>query len=115
MVTSGHAPACLGIPLATQACLYPPSYGAAVMQWRENEYRWVQVYELLKQRIADGVYKPDFPIPSEPQLEQELGVARRTSRKAVHRLRAEGLVYTKPNLGNFVAPTKNQDEQSPSE
>lgn len=85
------------------------------MQWRENEYRWVQVYELLRERILAGEYKPDFPIPSEPQLEQELGVARRTARKAVHRLRAEGLVYTKRNLGNFVAPTEDLDEQSPGE
>lgn len=74
------------------------------MEFRENEHRWIQVYELLKQRILTGVYKPDLPIPSEPQLEQELGVARRTARKAVHRLRAEGLVYTKRNLGTFVSP-----------
>lgn len=85
------------------------------MQWRENEYRWIQVYELLKQRIADGLYKPDHPIPSEPQLEQELGVARRTARKAVHRLRTEGLVYTKRNLGNFVAPAGDQDKESSAE
>jgi DNA-binding GntR family transcriptional regulator len=73
------------------------------MEWRENEFRWVQVYELLKRRIEDGTYQPDMPIPSESQLEQELGVAKKTARKAVHRLREEGFVYTRQNLGNFVA------------
>ncbi|MFD9950715.1 winged helix-turn-helix domain-containing protein [Nonomuraea sp. NPDC059023] len=71
-------------------------------EFKDNEYRWVQVYELLKQRIADGVYRPDMPLPSERQLEQELGVAQKTIRKAFHRLRAEGFVYTKPHLGTFV-------------
>lgn len=74
-----------------------------MIEWRENEFRWVQVYELLKQRIDDGVYQPDMPIPSETQLEQELGVAKKTARKAVHRLREEGFIYTKRNLGNFVS------------
>jgi GntR family transcriptional regulator len=113
LVTLGHAWACLGMPLADQACRGMPAYGAPVMEFRANEYRWVQVYELLKERILTGVYKPDLPIPSEPRLEEELGVARRTARKAVHRLREEGLVYTKPNLGNFVAPRRGEPDGPP--
>ncbi|MFI6595045.1 winged helix-turn-helix domain-containing protein [Nonomuraea sp. NPDC050536] len=74
-----------------------------MIEWRANEFLWVQVYELLKQRIEDGTYRPDLPIPSETYLEQELGVAKKTVRKAVHRLREEGFVYTRRNLGNFVA------------
>lgn len=82
-----------------------PRHAPAVSEYtfRENEYRWVQVYELLRRRIEDGTYSPHQPLPSETRLEQELGVAKKTARKAVHRLREEGLVYTKPNLGNFVA------------
>jgi DNA-binding GntR family transcriptional regulator len=72
-------------------------------QFRDNEHRWIQVYELLKQRIEDGTYAPHAPLPSETRLEQELGIAKKTARKAVHRLRDEGLVYTKPNLGSFVS------------
>jgi GntR family transcriptional regulator len=72
-------------------------------EFQDNEYRWVQVYELLKRRIVEGTYLPHTSLPSETRLEQELGVAKKTARKAVHRLRSEGLVYTKPNLGNFVA------------
>lgn len=91
------------MPLPSPACSGTPGHAPAVIEFRDNEYRWIQVYELIKARIEDGTYRSDMPIPSETQLEQELGVAKRTARKAVHRLRDEGLVYTKPNLGNFVA------------
>ncbi|MFI6814408.1 winged helix-turn-helix domain-containing protein [Nonomuraea sp. NPDC050328] len=72
-------------------------------EFRENEHRWVQVYELIKTRIEDATYRPHMMVPSERTLEQELGVSAKTTRKAIRRLREEGLVYTKPNLGTFVA------------
>lgn len=93
------------MPLPSGAGSGTPRHAAAVteFQFRDNEFRWVQVYELLKRRILEGAYAPHAPLPSETHLEQELGVAKKTARKAVHRLRDEGFVYTKPNLGNFVA------------
>lgn len=84
-------------------------------EFRENEYRWVQVYEVLKKRILDGTYAAHSPLPSETRLEQELGVAKKTARKAVHRLREEGLVYTKPNLGTFVADLHGDVADTPGE
>ena len=64
-----------------------PRHAAAVTeyQFKDNEYRWVQVYELLKQRILAGEYAPHAPLPSETRLEQELGVAKKTARKAAPR------------------------------
>ncbi|MFI6909855.1 winged helix-turn-helix domain-containing protein [Nonomuraea sp. NPDC050394] len=84
-------------------------------EFKGNEYLWVQVYELLKQRIAEGVYRPDMPLPSERQLEQELGVAQKTVRKAFHRLRDEKIVYTKPHLGTFVADHSRDVADTPGE
>jgi DNA-binding GntR family transcriptional regulator len=42
------------------------------------------------------------PLPSEPHLMQELGVARETARKAVRVLRDEGLVQIVQGRGAFV-------------
>ncbi len=81
-------------------------------QLRDDEYRWLQIYDLLKQRIVDGVYKPGNRVPSERQLAQEFSVDAQTARRAVRRLRAEGLVVTKPYLGNFVARPTGQDSES---
>ncbi|MBB6173684.1 DNA-binding GntR family transcriptional regulator [Nocardiopsis mwathae] len=71
---------------------------------------WVQVAEVLRERIANGTYQPRTPIPSESQLMGEFGIARGTARKIVERLREEGLVYTVPRLGTFVSPTSNEDK-----
>lgn len=105
------------MPGSSQVCRGVPDHARAVTQFefKDNEYRWVQVYELLKQRIADSVYRPDMPLPSERQLERELGVAQKTVRKAFHRLRDEGLVYTKPNLGTFVTDRTKDAVDTPGE
>ncbi|MEV4173951.1 winged helix-turn-helix domain-containing protein [Nonomuraea sp. NPDC049709] len=103
------------MPLPARGSSGMPEHARAVaIEFRANEYRWVQVYDVLKARILDGTYAPHSPLPSETQLEQELGVAKKTARKAVHRLRDEGLVYTKPNLGNFVADHPHGDESDAS-
>ena len=65
---------------------------------------------LLRRRIRDGTYAPGRVIPSEKQLEQELGVARGTVRKAVALLRSEGLVVTVAGRGTYVASPLPEDE-----
>lgn len=65
--------------------------------------RWRQVYEVIRQRIADGTYPPRTRVPSVVQLQQEFGIAGATSQKVNRALREAGLIYTEPGLGSFVA------------
>jgi DNA-binding GntR family transcriptional regulator len=57
---------------------------------------------LLAEQIRSGEIQPDYPIPSEATLQQQYGVARNTSRRAVELLRERGLVYTISGRGSFV-------------
>ena len=67
---------------------------------------YVQVAEILRARIESGQLRPDRPVPSESQLQQEFGVARGTARKGIALLREQGLVITVRGRGSFVSPTR---------
>ena len=84
------------------------------MKFDADRYVWVQVAEVLRKRIADGTYQPRQPVPSENQLMGEFGIARGTARKVIARLRDEGLLYTVPRLGTFVAEQQPEDSDENS-
>ncbi|MEV6634385.1 GntR family transcriptional regulator [Actinoplanes sp. NPDC051470] len=65
---------------------------------------YLQLVEILVERIERGNWQPNRPIPSEVQLVQEFGLARGTVRRAVAVLRERGLVFTVPQRGTFVSP-----------
>jgi GntR family transcriptional regulator len=67
---------------------------------------YVQVAEILRSRIESGELLPDRPVPSESQLQQELGVARGTARKAIALLREQDLVVTVRGRGSYVNPAR---------
>ena len=62
-----------------------------------------QIADILRRRIASGKYRPDTRIPTESELVEEFEVARTTARRAVSVLREEGMIYTVPNRGSYVA------------
>ncbi|WP_436762569.1 GntR family transcriptional regulator [Streptosporangium sp. V21-05] len=91
------------------------TYGDLVMiDWRANQPKWQQVAILIKDRIRKGVYAVDEPVASEHEIVQEFGVARGTARKALQRLREEGVVYAVRGLGTFARPP-DEWESSPQE
>jgi DNA-binding GntR family transcriptional regulator len=61
---------------------------------------WVQLAAILRARIARG--EITNRLPGERALQQEFDLAPVTIRKAIHALRAEGLVRTTPGMGTFV-------------
>ncbi|WP_433793071.1 GntR family transcriptional regulator [Actinoplanes sp. CA-252034] len=72
---------------------------------------YLQLADILAERIASEDWQPNRPIPSEFQLVQEFGVARGTARRAVAVLRERGLVFTVPQRGTYVA----KPESGPAE
>lgn len=64
---------------------------------------YVQLAAILRAEITSGKLAPHDPVPSESYLEQEHEVSRATVRKAIALLRDEGLIYTLPQRGSFVA------------
>jgi GntR family transcriptional regulator len=62
-----------------------------------------QIAEIIRRRIVSGQYRPHTRIPTESELVETYEVARTTARRAVSALRDEGLVYTVPQRGTYVA------------
>ena len=62
-----------------------------------------QIADILRRRIESGQYQPDTRIPTESELIEAFEVARTTARRAIAVLRDEGLIYTVPQRGSYVA------------
>lgn len=69
---------------------------------------WQQLADLLRGRIESGALAPGDRLPSIVSLAQEYDLAPVTVRKAITRLRDEGLVESRVGWGTFVAvgPTR---------
>ncbi|GAA2644669.1 GntR family transcriptional regulator [Nonomuraea recticatena] len=81
--------------------------------WKASIPRWKQLYEILVERINTGEYPPGERMPSVMALMDEFGLAVATTQKAVAKLREDGLIYTEPGLGSFVAvPDKESPDQT---
>lgn len=76
---------------------------ADVIEFAPDQPRWRQVAQIVRERIGDGTYPPRSRVPSVLQLQAEFGIATATGQKVHRALRDEGLIYTEPGLGSFVA------------
>jgi GntR family transcriptional regulator len=65
-----------------------------------------QLAAMLQARIGSGKLAPHRPIPGEPALLRQHGVAPEASRKAVRALVAEGLAFMVEGRGACVAPPR---------
>ncbi|WP_431903574.1 GntR family transcriptional regulator [Nonomuraea sp. bgisy101] len=83
-----------------------------MIEFRPDQPKYEQVAAEIRRRIAAEIYRPGMPIPGEPRLAEEFGVARRTARKALELLIAAGDVYTVRSMGTFVSQPKEAQEQS---
>lgn len=72
---------------------------------------WVQLAEILRERIRNG--KITNRLPGERSLQQEFGLAPVTIRKAVRKLTEEGIVRTTPGMGSFVVRASPEAESGP--
>jgi GntR family transcriptional regulator len=66
----------------------------------------MQIRELLRTRIMDGVYKSHAQMPSENEMVRTFGVSRITVRQALADLQKEGLIFRIHGKGTFVSKPK---------
>jgi len=67
---------------------------------------YYQLKEFLKEQIESGNLRPHERLPSERELEEQLGVSRMTARHALVELELEGYAYREQWRGTFVAEPK---------
>jgi GntR family transcriptional regulator len=72
---------------------------------------YAQLADLLRQRIARGMWTKGQKLPSIEQLMHEFDVARVTVRQAVNLLAQEGLLSPQAGRGTFVTTTLAQDRR----
>jgi GntR family transcriptional regulator len=66
----------------------------------------VKIYESLLEKIHSNQYNGGEKIPSERDLEKIYEASRETVRRALERLRLEGVIFKKTGVGNFVSEKK---------
>ncbi len=73
--------------------------------------RYLRVYTVLSQALAEGNIGAGEALPSEPTLVREYGVSRTTVRRALARLAAEGCIVRRRGSGTFA---RGKIERTPS-
>jgi DNA-binding FadR family transcriptional regulator len=61
------------------------------------------IIETIESNIEQGLWKPGFRLPTERELELQLGVARNTLRKSLKKLEEDGKIIRQIGRGSFVA------------
>ncbi len=71
---------------------------------RPDGLHYLDMRDRVAGRIASGALKPADKLPSERQLQEEMGLARGTVREGLFQLEAEGLIYRRDRSGWYVSP-----------
>ncbi len=81
---------------------------AAVTSYKINraayEPAYVQLANILRRQIAEGLFKPGDQLPSEAQLCRYYGVSPMTVRRSINLLADQDVVTTAQGRGTFVKP-----------
>lgn len=70
---------------------------------------YLQVRDLVLQRITSGTWKPGTMLPAETDLARELGISSGTVRKALDALEAEHVVSRRQGKGTFVNDSTTEE------
>jgi len=79
-----------------------------VVTQRPGVPKYVQLAELVRQRITDGTYQVGMRLPSEIDFAEETGYGRDTVRAAMKVLRETGWITITHGLGTFVNPPEGR-------
>jgi GntR family transcriptional regulator of arabinose operon len=64
--------------------------------------RYLQVKQIIEDRVRTGSYRPGLRIPGERELADELGVSQMTVNKSILEMVGEGWLYREHGRGTFV-------------
>lgn len=68
--------------------------------------RYLQLYSILSQSLADGEYKSSRALPSEPELVSQYRVSRTTVRRALRLLEQEGRILRRRGSGTYAKTSR---------
>jgi GntR family transcriptional regulator len=74
--------------------------------------RYLQLYTLLAQELADGLFEPGHALPSEPELVRRHGLSRTTVRRALERLEREGRITRRRGSGTYPVPERRAERMA---
>jgi GntR family transcriptional regulator len=67
---------------------------------------YIQLMDILRERVHSGHWVPGIQIPGEPELCELYGVSRTVVRQALRELELDGMIIRRKGKGTFVAPPK---------
>ncbi|MBN1270094.1 MAG: GntR family transcriptional regulator [Kiritimatiellae bacterium] len=70
---------------------------------RDREFLYKQLAEILRDKIQSGVFKPGDRMPSMDTLSAKYAVNKVTVRRALAELSRDGLIYSVPAQGTYIA------------
>ncbi|GLZ10257.1 hypothetical protein Acsp04_04920 [Actinomadura sp. NBRC 104425] len=70
---------------------------------------YLQLADILRERIAKGEIAPGKRLPSLMDMEREFGLNQKTIRKSLAVLKDEGLIESSPGRGMFVKAQPDDD------
>ena len=75
----------------------------------DNQPLYLQIRDMLKEKIDLGVLKPGDQLPTESELVQQHGVSRITIKSALKMLVEDGLIYRIAGKGTFVSDPNSSE------
>lgn len=73
---------------------------------------YLQLKEVIQEKIEDGTYSPGKELPSERQIAEHYGVHPHTTRAALKLLEKDGLLQLVPRRGAFVNLRRSEEDNT---
>lgn len=70
---------------------------------------YLKIADILRKQIIGGDLNPGDMLPSESAICEVYGISRDTVRKGLQKLEYDGLIFSRPKIGYFVAAPKHED------
>lgn len=74
------------------------------MDFGPNKPIYIQIYDLICERILSGEFQGEDRIPSVRDYGASIGVNPNTIMRAYEKLTGEGIIYNKRGIGYFISP-----------
>jgi len=88
--------------------VYYDSEAFITVDWRSRMPIYEQIIYKIKELVISGTLITDQPIPSIRELTRQLGINPNTIQKAYAELEREGVIYTVPGRGAYIAEDLNR-------